>query len=198
MYNIIENNIQEIILKNSNLLNEHFSKYEQLLIHANNKLHVDEITKIAFKKEFRTFWSMNVARLDEAFYETYFSLTDIYSPIDALHTLKERHNKYQYSFSTKFYHTFINTKAPIYDSRVKLFYLLPDASFENFGDQYSFLVKEYERVLKNNLLKNPINSVRKEFNLSALVTDEKIIDSLIWMYVNAMQKRDLSDCPFMY
>jgi hypothetical protein len=56
---------------------------------------------------------------------------------------------------------------------------------------YEFLKAEYARVLKDGLLDKSIQEVRHSFPNSKL-TDEKIIDSLIWAFINLLHKGQIT------
>jgi len=52
---------------------------------------------------------------------------------------------------------------------------------------HDFLVQEYARVLKCGLLAKAIQEYRRQLS-PQLVTDEQIVDSLIWAFVELLRK----------
>jgi hypothetical protein len=102
----------------------------------------------------------------------------------------------QFSFTTKLVHTAAPT-SPIYDDKVRAFFLLPYANHggdiaRRIGpclDVYDAVVKEYDRILDKHLLDRSIALFRKELHPETF-TDIKVIDSLIWAFMSwAMQGR---------
>jgi hypothetical protein len=85
----------------------------------------------------------------------------------------------------------LNRELPIYDSRIRLFYnfieplrALPIIERINGYVQFhQFLINEYNRVLNEGLLMPSIQAFRQHFNPQHF-TDKKIIDSLIWAFIN--------------
>jgi hypothetical protein len=57
---------------------------------------------------------------------------------------------------------------------------------------YEFLKKEYQRILESGVLSASIQAFRQRFE-GKNHTDEKIIDSLIWKFVDGVLNR--SDWP---
>lgn len=101
----------------------------------------------------------------------------------------------QFSFASKLLHT-IDPHRPIYDSMVATFYRfavpVPTKSFEvrlqSFLSFYNFLVTEYKNVLSNGTMKQSIVDFRQRFSLSDEYTDEKVIDTLIWLAMDLRKK----------
>lgn len=107
----------------------------------------------------------------------------------------------QFSFASKLLHT-LDSHRPIYDSMVARFYGFsspnPNNSFENrlqaFLSFYDFLVAEYNKVLTNRLLEQPITIFRNHFSVLDEYTDEKIVDTLIWRAMDLQKKGGLREC----
>ncbi len=194
MYTNIENNIESIIVNNKDSIEKHFYLYKELL--ENKSCLYRSINELdeSYTKKYKYFWAMYSARLNETFYEKYFSLSNSDSVKNIFNTLKDANMNMQYSFSSKLYHTFKDQSSPIYDSKIKLFYLLPDPNnFEKFETQMRFLEREYDRILTHGLLNKSITLLKNNFEIAKDVSNEKLIDSILWVYVNAMQKRDLKN-----
>lgn len=95
----------------------------------------------------------------------------------------------QFAFATKLVHM-VDPTSPIFDCRVRAFYLLPHTN--NGGtikpridaclEVYKALEKEYARILDKHLLDESIALFRKEFRAEKF-TPIKVIDSLIWAFV---------------
>ena len=47
---------------------------------------------------------------------------------------------------------------------------------------YNFLIEEYRRIIKGNLLEKSTDKLRKVYNLNENFTYTKLVDSLIWKY----------------
>ncbi|MCL5278804.1 MAG: hypothetical protein M1376_02725 [Planctomycetes bacterium] len=102
----------------------------------------------------------------------------------------------EFVFATKLVHM-VDPTSPVYDDRVRAFYFLPDLS--NGGgferriplclEAYNFLVREYDRIIKNGLLCHSIHRFREELHPDEKFTDVKIIDSLIWAFVTWADQR---------
>jgi hypothetical protein len=108
---------------------------------------------------------------------------------DVCRTIWKKHNSLHFAFATKLVHT-VDPTSPIYDDNVRAFYLVPHTN--NGGDierrigpcldVYDALVREYERIVANHLLRDPIDRFRTEPHAQTF-TDIKVIDSLIWAFV---------------
>jgi len=90
----------------------------------------------------------------------------------------------EFSFATKLAHM-VDPTRPIYDGNVRALYLLkePNGNVNYCHEVYNFLVTEYARVKGDHLLDESLNRFRQELNPGTSFTDEKIIDSLIWVFV---------------
>lgn len=162
-----------------------------------------------YQKAYRKFWSMNQARLNDGFYVKYFEilqenknnregilqrlpiiLEDLYNIPQG----KKMTNKYHFSFVSKLCHM-VNNDLPIYDKYIKSFYFLPDVDkskpIDSFLKQFNFLISEYSRISRNNLL----SDIMIVFNQSKLSSKNysttKIIDVTIWTFVDLLFKNKI-------
>jgi MacB-like periplasmic core domain/FtsX-like permease family len=83
---------------------------------------------------------------------------------------------------------------------VETFYFLPrsyagkpEKKLENLLASYRFLVKEYDRILREGLLAGALHTFRRHFCLPPLYSDQKIIDTLIWKFVPFLESGALRD-----
>jgi hypothetical protein len=160
-----------------------------------------------YQRIYRKHWTMNQSQLSPDFYTTYFSVLDgavktaptLEKVIQTLYSASVRRNgqkSIQFSFATKLLHM-VDQHLPIYDSQVAEFYFfqVPTGESEErlakLTRFYEFLKAEYARVLKDGLLDKSIQEVRHSFPNSKL-TDEKIIDSLIWAFINLLHKGQIT------
>lgn len=151
-----------------------------------------------YQARFRNFWTMNVARLSDGFYASYFgllsnsatqSLTNLCETLHGASLRSDGRQTLQFSFATKLRHT-LDPHLPIYDSRVARFFLFreppSDLPLEERISRlmvfYDFLRTEYARVINDGLLVSAVSDFRQQFNPSQH-TDEKIIDWLVWAFV---------------
>ena len=170
------------------------TKYEWLL---------DNISRAGDQEccnRYRQYWRMGLARLGPAFYKEYFTLlnsTDaasqpLNSILEKLYPVSEKKDgshSLQFSFATKLLHM-RNPKLPIYDSHVAQFYFFqgpkPGPNLHVRVNEcvtfYEFLRGEYERVLRDGLLASAIQEFRRQHE-SYVLTDQKIVDFLIWGFV---------------
>ncbi len=88
-----------------------------------------------------------------------------------------------------------NPVLPVFDSQIAGFYFFQEATtglnlqerINGFVAFHDFLVQEYPRVLKSGLLAKAILEYRRKLNPQH-VSDEKIVDSLIWAFVGLLRK----------
>jgi hypothetical protein len=100
----------------------------------------------------------------------------------------------QFSFATKLLHM-TNPVLPIFDSQIAGFYFFQETGtglnlqqrIDGFVAFHAFLVQEYARVLRFGLLAKAIEEYRRQLKPQH-VTDEKIVDSLIWAFVGLLRK----------
>ena len=188
MYRIINENIDSLLTKEAI---KHFKDYYYLL---DNLQKVNVAEDIYYQRKYKGFWVMG--RLSEKYYKKYFDLLEtnknnkVISLEYVIKELNEIDNKVQFSFSTKLIHM-INNENPIYDSKIASFYKLPEWTGNNYGERldkvnkiYDFLIQEFKRVKVDMLLNISINKIKKYYELNEIFTDEKIIDSIIWIFIN--------------
>jgi hypothetical protein len=95
--------------------------------------------------------------------------------------------KLHFSFSTKMAHM-LRPSWPVYDSLVARFYFLPEAEggfdekLSALMTSYAFLRGEYQRVSREGLLASAIDAFRERFDIDQTLTEQKIIDTLIWRF----------------
>jgi len=188
LYRIINENIDSLLLKEGI---KHFKDYYYLL-DTLQKVNVAE--NMEYQRKYTGFWVMG--RLSKKYYKKYFELLETNKKnknisldcvVKELNTID---GKIQFSFSSKLIHM-INNDKPIYDSKISTFYKLPqwttgdyDVRVNKINKIYDFLLKEDKRIKDNMLLDLSIDKVRKHYDLGEVFTDEKVIDSIIWMFIN--------------
>lgn len=193
MYRIIDRNI-DVLLKNINF-GKHIAPYQQICTDFTCR----QSETLSFKTIFKNFYQLKAARLSQDFCEKYFLLLEscrdhgdirgesIVRSLLAIPSNSSGKCAVHFSFSTKLAHT-LNNDLPIYDSKVSDFYFLPkinlswdaERKIEEYMLQYRFLVDEYKRIIDDGLMSLSISLFRREFDQGALLTDAKVIDTLIW------------------
>jgi hypothetical protein len=177
----------------------HVADYEWLLQNT------AQVTTPDYQKKYRLYWAMNVAQMSPLFYAAYFRTLDI--AMKQTVTLREvaqilydasarrdGRQSLQFSFATKLLHM-TNPSLPIFDSQIAGFYFFQEAAtglnlqqrIDGFAAFHDFLVNKYARVLKCGLLAEAIQEYRCQLKPQH-VTDEKIVDSLIWAFVGLLRK----------
>ena len=197
MYSLIRE-YADLIIKDY-IGNQHVQQYDWL---TSNLMSMNVSTNSLFKQAYKKFWAMNAARLTPDFFDAYFvyleenkhgSSINIREVCDYLYSIptdKQGDKSLQFSFASKLVHM-ISPIQPIYDSRIRQFYFLPDGqSSKDFSRKiselmlmYGFLKEEYKRIIEDSLLKEPIIKFRQQLKPKTF-TDEKVIDSLIWGFVS--------------
>jgi hypothetical protein len=167
---------------------------------------------VEFRRSFKYFWAMNSAFLTPGFQDRFFQLLqerhgDSRDPMEVvrqvaveLYHIETQRGRYslQFSFATKLVHT-INPRAPVHDSNVRAFYLFstyPQAKsweqkLERLMRDYEFLVSEYKRIIDQKLLATAISAYRAEFEPDHALSNERVIDALVWSYVSLLQRGQL-------
>ena len=90
----------------------------------------------------------------------------------------------------------MNPHLPIYDAWVASFYFLSAkgrndaAKIRAYETSYDFLVKEYQRIIREELLAPSIKRFKTELDDSRNQTDEKIIDWLIMSFAKLAKDND--------
>lgn len=160
--------------------------------------HANAVADHEFQRRFRAFWRMNWARLPENWYNQFFNLLhetrdnptdDVVIIVNELEEVLQGQRRYKaFSFASKLLHT-VNNNLPIYDRKVREFFLLAETHTpEEIAEHFAFLRQEYARVLEQGLLCQSIAAFRARFQLEApQISDVKIIDSLIWKFVDIMK-----------
>lgn len=211
MYKLINHYIA-IFTQNINL-EQHFHDYKEL-----KRLHIS--ANIAenedYQGKYAQYWGMNGAGLNQSFRHQYFillqrirnnnqlSLTEIVDTLYNYPINDEGTQKIQFSFATKLLHTVDNT-TPIYDSFINAFYFFPPINNNNnyefrknqYMNLYSFLKKEYKRILDNDLLLPSMTLMKSRFQINEL-TDYKIIDSIIWSFVKYLKQGGIENGNILY
>lgn len=202
MYYLINQHINLIL---GNIPQEFVGQYNWLM----ERLHQVNVAEDAeYRRNYRNYWAMNIARLPECFYDEYFRLLERNknnAQIDIQHIARVLYNvahTFQFSFATKLVHM-INRSNPIYDKMVRDFYYLPettarqefDIRLNDYLRSYNFLCQEYDRVIHEGILTDSINRFRNEFQ-PVHFTDVKIIDSLIWVFIILARQGGFRDQMF--
>src|SRR5260370_24738995 len=100
---------------------------------------------------------------------------------------KKGGRKLHLSFSTKMAHM-LQPDMPVYDSLVAQFFFLPeygatfDEKLRNRLESYQFLIAEYQRILREDILERSIDAFRERFPVAKTFTGTKIVDTLIWRF----------------
>jgi hypothetical protein len=89
---------------------------------------------------------------------------------------------------------------------VEAFYFFPrsytgtaETKLANLLTSYRFLVTEYDRILREGLLADSVQTFRQHFGLPPLLySDQKIIDTLIWKFVPFLERGALRDGSVVY
>ncbi len=213
MYQLINDHVDLIVSKIDR------QKEIDTYLRIRSRLPVTNVSKDQdFQREYRQYWAMNAARLQNSFYNHYFQVMEEYKGEDEveienilqrLHehpTRSDGKRSLQFSFASKMLHV-ISPEMPVYDSMVSQFYFLPDISSEKLENRlclalksYEFLIREYTRIIKSGLLKTAIPYFREHFGLSdtGSYTDFRVIDILIWQFTALATKGAVRDCIFKY
>ena len=170
-----------------------------------------------FQKTFSKYWAMNAAHLGAGFKAQYFEILldeskhaqrrcDVETITKRLLEIdvNSKGKALEFSFATKLVHM-LDPTLPVYDTRVESFYFLPrsysgthEVKLKNLLCSYDFLIREYARVLRDELLAPAISECRRRFNLTAIYTDQKVIDTLIWKFVPMLEHGAIRDGTVAY
>lgn len=191
MYDQINTNAQAIL---KNIPVYHVTEYDWLI------QNLDQCATSKYQARYKKYWRLGPARLCANYIDTYFAalaaarmnppcVADLARSLFNTPTHMSGRKSLQYSFATKLVHM-ISPTLPIYDTLVSSFYLFRQPPGTLSIDQragvlrefHLFLQKEYDRVLKRNLLAPAIMCFRQLLKPQSF-TDEKVIDSLIWAFV---------------
>jgi hypothetical protein len=211
MYSIIRQNWQAIL--NRIRQTEEIDKYESLIQTVKRPPWPGD-----FQGEYEEFWV--IRGVSTSFKASYFdkllqavlvqppNLTQLCAELLRVSTRKKTGGQpiptLQFSYPTKLCHT-VDRRLPIYDAHVRRFYLfkvpsndLPQQErIQEYLAFYDFLKNEYARVLCGNLLKPAIDGFRRKFN-APQHTDVKIIDWLIWAFIDWADKGALLNGQIRY
>jgi hypothetical protein len=217
MYRLINENIDLILGRP--LLARDVKDYIRLMqMFREADVSVDE----SFHFAYRQYWKMNAARLDNGFYSHYFSMMQRLRSngtvsVDSVSEELYRHRPQkgiQFSFASKLVHM-IDPHKPIFDSFVATFYFFtpptkptrkhdePEAAYIKRDLEkrvpalrgfYDFLEREFTRILGDGLLRDAIGKFRKAHPhcTEDVYTNQKIIDALIWHFVDACRDREVA------
>lgn len=172
---------------------------------------------VEFQRTYRTYWQLNAARLGSEFCSTYFSyfqklkeaddivLERVVQDLYKVPTHGDGRQSLQFSFASKMVHM-LKPQLPVYDSMVEAFFFLPfgspaekmEGKLKRLLESYRFLTAEYERVLKEDLLRPAIATFRTRFSVGGDYTDEKIIDTLIWKFVSFVRSGAIRNGTVLY
>jgi len=165
-----------------------------------------------FEGRYKAFWVMG--RVSGGYYPPYFqalgaartqppNLGQLCRALYPFSTRKKKNSQQtiqtlQFSYPTKLCHM-VNANLPIYDTRVARFYLFQEPSTDwpfptrinAYVAFYGFLKNEYARILNRNLLKPAIDAFKQKFNPKQH-TEEKVIDWLIWKFVDLADKGQIT------
>ena len=195
MYNLINTYIKN----NEEWISKMFGKNEHFELYINAK--INKLSDEGFQKNYKHFWGMNPARLNEPFYNTYFQLLNERKfDLDfILCEIKSLQKGFQFSFITKLLHT-IEPNPPIYDRMISQFYFLPDfQSVSKWEDKamlaksiYEFLQFEFQRIKDEKLLSESLEKLNLFLDEKGIekdtISETKKIDSLIWAWVSFVSK----------
>lgn len=204
MYSVIST-FQQTIL--SSTTSEEVSEYDWL------RQNLGQAHTTAYQQRFRGFWAMNRAQLSSGFYATYFEFLKTRKPPTLESLCRELYDSsarrngtraLQFSFATKLLHT-LDPTLPIYDSKVARFFLFEAPSSDRPAPErigrltafHDFLRAEYARVINRRQLATAIDAFRQRFKPQQH-TDEKILDWLIWKFVNLADDGALLNGQIVY
>jgi len=158
-----------------------------------------------YQREYRRIWRLNQMRLSAAQWRVYFErlgnllanrghlrrqedrLEYLRGVLREIFQVRNGRRVLAFSACTKLFHI-VFPRTPIFDSRVCEFYhwQAGDGEFERrlegYVDFYQGVTTEYRRIRREGLLAQAIEAFRQQFDTNQL-TDEKIIDFLIWSWV---------------
>lgn len=168
-----------------------------------------------FQRIYRAYWQMGAARLCDSFCKTYFEYLEELKAFDKVdvQTIAVRlynvpanargDRKLHFAFSTKMAHM-LQPNRPVYDSLVARFYFLPeeektfDDKLKNLLSSYNFLIAEYERVTREGFLDNAIAAFRARCDGDPILTEAKVIDTLIWRFAAMLNNGGLRGGSIRY
>jgi len=192
LYEEINDNIDRILRV---ITPGHVAQYDWLI------QNIQRVAEPAYQRRYKTFWRLNGAGLSQAYCHAYFEFLQGGLNNNVLHLNILAHELYQipintnrqalqFSFCTKLCHM-LNREIPIYDSRIRIFYNFAEPlrqlpvlqRIAGYVQFHQFLINEYNRVLNEGLLAPSIQTFRQHLDPQHF-TDIKVIDSLIWAFIN--------------
>lgn len=203
MYRLINTHI-EVLLSHINQAKD-IHPYLQILRHCQTS---SGRSSFVFRDAYKRFYGLERICGREGFEDAYFGILEARYDSRAIEVEEvtrelQRWTSQQggqetteFSFASKLAHT-IDPSLPIYDRNVLKFYMLRDADTSSGIDSklrilmrtYRFLQREYKRVIEVGLLTPSIVALRERYKLPELFTDIKVIDTLIWKFVDLMRHR---------
>lgn len=200
MYSLINHNAVAVFkaLDSIGDLNDYLRLRSALLRGA------DSAHDAEFQRGYRRYWRMNAARLGSSFYDQYFTqlaecrrsnAVDLPTVARCISTVNGVTVGLQFSFATKLAHM-IEPRIPVYDSFVASFYFfVPPPPHRPFDERLSaylefhqFVAAEYSRVIREGLLGGAIDYFRRTSGIGEAMPDERIIDWLIWAWVDLLRR----------
>jgi hypothetical protein len=206
------------------LINKHIADLLTFLVRSRDidpyldlqsKLHFTDVSSdTAFQATYKKYWQLNAARLSASFCAAYFGLLEERknTPVPTVEEVSRLLFQYptqgngrrslQFSFATKLVHM-LDPKKPVYDSLIGHFYFLPlttsrEGKLVDLLVSYKFLEDEYERIASTGLLAPSIQSFRQRFPVGGIITDQKVIDTLIWGFVRMLKDGAIRDRRIQY
>lgn len=195
-YEVINDNIDHILRAVSPA---HVAQYDWLI------QNIHQITELEYQRRYKGFWRLSGAGLSQTYCHAYFQHLQARLENNATHLCILAHELYQipinrnrqalqFSFCTKLCHM-VNHQIPIYDSNIRRFYRFNEPSrdlpiierIREYARSHQFLIDEYNRILNEGLLAPSIQAFRQHFNPQHF-TDIKVIDSLIWAFINYQRR----------
>ncbi|MGD1019178.1 MAG: hypothetical protein ABSA12_07645 [Verrucomicrobiia bacterium] len=194
MYSVINQYANEVV---ASIDHDHVSTYLDLTCNLPGRLGEE-----AYRRRYRQFWVMR--GLSAHFYESYFQTLagaqhnhiTFRDALEILHQVPCTQNgslRVHASFASKLCHM-CDPRLPIYDNLVADFFFFerpnydqnPEGRIVEYERFYQFLVAEYDRVIRMGLLAVAIGVFRAQFPQPGL-TDQKVIDSLVWSFVKQLR-----------
>jgi hypothetical protein len=211
MYTLINQNITQLL---ATVEQGDIDEYLWMIQELQNR---DVTHDQEFHTRYCSYWALNGAGLGQGFRNEYFSILEqakrspenasvdgITRKLYEIPTNSLEKKALQFSFASKLVHM-VRTELPVYDRMVETFYYLPrsyagtaEKKLENLLLSFGFLVKEYDRILRQGLLDQALHSFRRRFSLPPQYSDQKSIDTLIWKFVPFLEKGALRDGSVIY
>lgn len=209
MYRLINRHVATLVDHINTIDPRHVMAYDWLMEN------ISQVTSSEYQNRYRDFWAMYGAFLNPPFYTIYFAeLNAAISKPPTLRQLAEvlynspanstGDKRLQFSFATKLLHMTTPT-LPIYDSQVAGFFFFepPKTSLplqeriKGYVAFHDFLIGEYARILSGGLLANAIQVFRQKLTPQHF-TDQKVVDSLIWGFMNLLRSGGLQGKQIVY